>query len=138
MQLKEVHNQKKATKGKGVFYSDESCIKTQNEKLCCLLYYTIHPVFQNKFKICLGGGSTSLVYHLVRKSSLSCKANPVKYLCFLSDLQGVSLAKTARQRKQVQSHAMNSSTPHVFNTPATSNTRHRPNLIEYDGAGMIL
>lgn len=62
------------------------------------------------------------------------KANPEKCLCLLSELQGVSLAKTSRQRKQVQSHAMNSSTPHVFNTPATSNTRHRPNLIEYDGA----
>lgn len=29
---------------------------------------------------------------------------------------------------------MNSSTPHVFNTPATLNTRHRPNLIENDAA----
>lgn len=74
--------------------------------------------------------------NLVRKSSLNleCEPNLEKCLCLLSDNQGVSLAKTSTQRKQVQSHAMNSSTPHVFNTPATSNTRHRPNLIEYDGA----
>lgn len=70
-----------------------------------------------------------------RKSSvdLECEPNAEKCICLLSDLQGVSLAKTSTQRKQVQSHAMNSSTPHVFNTPATSNTRHRPNPIEYDG-----
>lgn len=80
--------------------------------------------------------SQEMVYNLFRKSSLDleCEPNPEKCLCLLSDLQGVSLAKTTTQRKQVQSHAMNSSTPHVFNTPATSNTRHRPNLIEYDGA----
>lgn len=74
------------------------------------------------------------MYNVVRKSSPASKANPGKCLCLLSELQGVSLAKTSTQRKQVQSHAMNSSTPHVFNTPATRNTRHRPNLIEYDGA----
>ena len=78
----------------------------------------------------------ALVCHCVRKSSLDLEyeQNPEKCLCLLSDLQGVSLAKTSTQRKQVQSHAMNSSTPHVFITPATWNTRHRPNLIEYDGA----
>lgn len=78
----------------------------------------------------------ALVCNLVRKSSLHLEEpNPEKRLCLLSDHQEGSLAKTFAQRRPVQSHAMNSSTPHVSNTPATLNTRHRPNLIEYDGAG---
>lgn len=80
------------------------------------------------------GKSNILVYGEEIQRGSRVGPNLKKCLCLLSDLQGVSLVKTSTQRKQVQSHAMNSSTPHVFNTPATLNTRHRPNLIEYDGA----
>lgn len=60
--------------------------------------------------------------------------NPEDTVAFYQAFARVLFTKPSPQRKQVQSHAMNSSTPHVFNTPAILSTRHRPNLIENDAA----
>lgn len=60
--------------------------------------------------------------------------NPGNTFAFYQAFTGASFMKVSTQRKRVQSHAMNSSTPHVFNTPAILSTRHRPILIENDAA----